>query len=151
MYFSKICSFGSKNIYLGNWNIYNDPVMIDRLNIKNILCIKDYGFDMSEIKKKSINVLNLDLSHQSLFDPVVMKNMIGISNKFIHESLKEGNIYIHCRSGVNRSPIFVMAYLIFTSHGLISPKKAYWKVFKKRSCIKPTYYKQFKKIYKSID
>lgn len=147
MYYSKIRSFGSNSIYLGNCNIYKDPSIISKLNIKNILCIKDYGFDMSLIKNQNVDILNLGLSHKDLFDKTTMKQMIYKTNEFIEKALKEGSIYVHCRSGINRSPVFVWSYLIYASSGLISPKKAYWTVYKKRTQIKPTYYGIFKKIY----
>ena len=144
---NKIKSFGSNNIYLGSCNIYEPSKkhLIKKLNIKSILCIKDYGFDFKGLKE--VNILNLSLSHKELFDVYTMKRNIKITNKFIDEALKQGSVYVHCRSGINRSPIFVMAYLVYQSHGLISPKKSYFYVFKKRPCIKPTYYKIYKKVY----
>lgn len=148
MYYSKIISFGSNSIYLGDCNIYKDPTIIHKLNIKSILCIKDYGFDMSVMKKENVDVLNLGLSHKNLFDKTTMKQMIFKTNIFIEDALKKGSVYVHCRSGINRSPVFVWSYLIYNSHGLVSPKEAYWKVYNKRPIIKPTYYRTFKKIYK---
>lgn len=128
-------------LILGSCQIYKYPELIKDLNIKTIICIKDYGFKLDQVK----NYINLNISHKNFFKINIMTYYIHKMNKYIDEKLKEGNIYIHCRSGVNRSPIFVMAYLIY-KYG-ISTIDAYDYVKKRRYEIKPTYYKTFKKIY----
>ena len=57
------------------------------------------------------------------------------ANNFINESLKDGNVLVHCRGGFSRSPTVVIAYLI--KFHKKSYDDAFVMVKEKRGCIQP--------------
>ena len=135
---------GNKLI-LGDCSIYyNNPIQkFEDLNVKTIICVKDYGFPL---KQMGIQYVNLNVSHAKLFNEKNMFNMISFTNKYIEERLKIGSVYVHCRSGKNRSPIIIAAFLVYELG--LTPDLALKQVKRKRREVEYTYYNVFSKLYK---
>lgn len=141
-----ICEINGNRLILGDCSIYDNMDVFKELNIKTVVCVKDYGFDLERLRNDGINVINLHISHRKLFNKEIMKNAIMNTNKFIDNGLKNGSVYVHCRSGKNRSPVFIASYLIYEMG--LTPELAYRYIKKKRPLIEKTYLNVFKTIYK---
>ena len=108
--------------------------------------MKDYGFGLQELKAMGINVINLNISHRKLFNKAVMLEMICTTNKYIEKGLETGSVYVHCRSGKNRSPVVVSAFLVYDLG--LTPELSFKLVKKRRRAVEYTYLKEFLDIYK---
>lgn len=140
-----IYEINENKLILGDCTIYNNMKKFEDLNIKTVLCVKDYGFNFEYLKKRGIDVINLQLSHSVLYNEQIMKKAIMFVNKYIDNGLSKGSVYVHCRSGKNRSPLFIASYLVYKLG--ITPELAYRYIKKKRKLIEYTYLKVFSSIY----
>ena len=134
-------------LLLGDCSVYfKNPIeQFKELNVKTIICVKDYGFNLNNI---GIEYVNLNISHNDLFDIKTMFTMIRFTNKYIENKLKAGSVYVHCRSGKNRSPVIIAAFLVYELG--ITPDIAFRIVKKKRHEVAETYYNIFMKMYSCI-
>ena len=150
--YHEIIQIESNKIYLGNqtavgappdiWNYNEENIeeisnLLKRLNIKTIICCADNickfpnDFTYYQIPARDTPKFN----YNDYFD-IVADN--------INNSLKNGNVIIHCNAGVSRSATALIAYLI--KYQNMNLDDAINHVKSKRSCIDITnFYDQLKK------
>lgn len=140
-----VYELNGNKLILGDCTIYNNMELFKEMHVKTVVCVKDYGFKLDYLRNNGINVIDLHLSHRKLYNKKIMKKAIMLTNKFIDDGLEKGSVYVHCRSGKNRSPVFIASYLVYREG--LTPDLAYRYVKDKCSLVKKTYLNVFKSIY----
>ena len=118
-------------LYLGTFQNACDLEELKRYNINYILNV---AFECKNLNLPSnIYELHLKIKDKSDFDII---EYFEQANEFIeHCRMEGGNILIHCKLGISRSPSFIMAYLI--QNNKFSADYAFEFVKEKRKKIKP--------------
>ena len=100
----------NKAIYLGNWKVARNVEYLRTHNIKFVLsAIPEYIAILNEYKKEKIVQKVINSNDSASFD---IYSRLHEAADFIYESLKKGNLLIHCSAGISRSTTCLIAYYI---------------------------------------
>lgn len=96
-------------LYLGNLNAARNKKLLDKYNIKFIICA------MLDINKTVIysNVKYLHVPIKDYMIPTIDTNdLLDYTTRYINDNLKNGNILVHCKRGHHRSASIVGDYML---------------------------------------
>ncbi len=135
------------NIFISNWPCSVNPELLQKNNIKYILCLnkenKKSKADMDMYRQLGISTLYIVIG-DSPADPI--DKTFDTSYKFIESSINpdgsfKGNVLVHCTMGISRSAATVLMYLMRklknTDGTNITKDQAYQLLKSKRSCANP--------------
>ena len=115
------------HLYLGNRQGAVDHDLLSRLNIKAVVTI-----GCSPPTHENMAYLKIGLLDHDNSNVLIYMDQVG---DFIHSYISKGdNVFVHCQAGMNRSPTFVIGYLI--KHKNNTFQSAYDIVKKKRPIIR---------------
>ncbi|EAR95187.1 dual specificity phosphatase domain protein (macronuclear) [Tetrahymena thermophila SB210] len=93
-----------ESLYLGNYEVSQNPVFFEKNQIQNILIVaSDLKISFKKKNYFQINVIDNE-------DELIIKHWPSCV-QFIQES--QGNTLVHCLAGMSRSASTVMAYAMF--------------------------------------
>ena len=109
------------NIIISGEYTQNDVFTIQKLGVKCVIDMRSESiFDQSLFKSIGINYFNIPVDNY--FAPEL--DQIDNAIEFINSNISvDNNILIHCKEGVGRSSLIIIAYLITTGLDLFESMK----------------------------
>jgi serine/threonine/tyrosine-interacting protein len=126
-----------QNLYIGPYFHSKNPDILTSKGITTIVCVRD-RLERNIIKScypSYLNCIEIDIKDDST-DMVIPQ--FFYCNQIIEECLRlSGGILVTCSGGINRSPAFIVAYLM--AHKKFTFNTAYSLVQSKRLCVQLNY------------
>jgi dual specificity MAP kinase phosphatase len=120
-------------LFLGSEIDSNNINSLTKHNIRYILNVAEEA--CNRIMDRNITYKKLDLIDTS--EQIITNDILNETFDFIDNSLKEGNVLVHCVAGISRSPTIIIAYLMRKNKWTFM--KSYHQVALQRSKISPQF------------
>ena len=146
----------TNNVYISDWDSSLDTSLLEKHNIKTILCVNERAKPAYMLDKYISN----DIVHYQLqaedMPTEDLARFFRWSYDFINNSRDRGNVLVHCTAGISRSATIVTHYLLWKAKQEI-PTTTLSEVLefmkKRRPCINPnpSFMKQLHAAEKKMD
>lgn len=120
-------------LYLGDWEASTDQELIEWQRINSVVTVMSKSMiQLTKPSLKQVNQHGVPAEDSPNFD---IYSYFPTATQFIHESLMNGNVLVHCAAGISRSATIVIAYLI--KYNKMTLEEALKYVQKRRPIVSP--------------